>query len=108
LIEAAALILLPGPRSCTRDAIAAMNRSRAVVTIDGSPAADAVVDGVTGAVLPSGHPDLVGQTLRRLLSNPFRLAGMGLAGRERALARYARARAVSATEQAYRVALGAA
>jgi glycosyl transferase family 1 len=108
LIDAAALVLLPDPAAGTRDAIVAMNRSRAVVTIDDSPAAGAVVDGVTGAVVPSGHPDLLGQTLRRLLSNPFRLAGMGLAGRERALARYARSRAVSATEQAYRVALGAA
>jgi D-inositol-3-phosphate glycosyltransferase len=66
------------------------------------------VDGVTGLVLPADQPETLGRTLHRLLINPFRLEAMGLAGRERALSRYARARAVQATEQAYRVALGAA
>jgi glycosyltransferase involved in cell wall biosynthesis len=85
-----------------------MNRSRAVATVDGGTAADVVVNGVTGSVVPRDRPDLLGQALRRLLTNPFQLEAMGLAGRERARTRYAPDRAITATEQAYRVALGAA
>lgn len=108
LIDAAALVVLPGPTTGATGAVEAMARSRAVATVAGGPAADVVVDGITGAVLPAGRPDLLGQALRALLKNPFQLEAMGLAGQERALTRYARDRAVSATEQAYRVALGAA
>ncbi|HST80800.1 MAG TPA: glycosyltransferase family 4 protein [Kineosporiaceae bacterium] len=108
LIDDAALVVLPSPNTGITAAIEAMIRSRAVATVTGGAAADVVVDGVTGSVLPADHPDLLGRTLRRLLNNPFRLEAMGLAGRERALTRYARSRALSATEQAYRIALGAA
>jgi glycosyltransferase involved in cell wall biosynthesis len=108
LIDAAALVVLPGPAAEVTAAIQAMTRSRAVVTVDGAPAAGAVVDGVTGSVRPAGRPDLLGQAIRALLNNSFQLEAMGLAGRERALTRYAQERAISATERAYRVALGAA
>ena len=108
LIDAAGLVVLPSPTTGATGALEAMARSRAVATVDGGAAADVVVDGVTGSVLPAGHPDLLGQALRTLLNNPFQLEAMGLAGRERALTRYARSRAVTATERAYRVALGAA
>jgi len=107
LLDAAALLILPSPIAAASTAILAMTRSRAVVTV-GGPAADVVVDGITGSVLPKAQPELLAPILRALLNNPFRLQAMGLAGRERALTRYARERAVSATEQAYRVALGAA
>jgi glycosyltransferase involved in cell wall biosynthesis len=108
LIDSSALIVLPSPAAGTTAAIEAMTRSRAVVTVSGGAATDVVVDGITGSVQPAGRPDLLGQALRTLLNNPFLLEGMGVAGRERALTRYSRFRAVSATEQAYRLALGAA
>ena len=108
LIDAAALLVLPTPSAGASAAILGMSRARAVVTVEGGPAVDAVVDGITGAVPPSDRPDALAHTLHHLLGNPFRLEAMGLAGRDRALARYTRARAVSATEQAYRVALGTA
>jgi glycosyltransferase involved in cell wall biosynthesis len=108
LIDSSALIVLPSPANGTTAAIEAMTRSRAVVTVSGGAATDVVVDGITGSVQPAGRPDLLGQALRTLLNNPFLLEGMGVAGRERALTRYSRVRAVSATEQAYRLALGAA
>lgn len=108
LIDEAALVVLPSPTRGVTGAIEAMARSRAVATVDGGAACDVVVDGVTGSVLPAGHPDLLGRALRTLLNNPFQLEAMGLAGRERAMTRYARSRAVRATEQAYRIALGAA
>jgi glycosyltransferase involved in cell wall biosynthesis len=108
LIDSAAVVVLPSPTIGMTAAIEAMSRSRAVATVDGGIAAEVVLDGITGAVVAANRPDLLAQALRRLLSNPFQLEAMGLAGRERALARYAPARAISATEQAYRVALGAA
>lgn len=108
LIDAAALVVLPSPITGVTAAIEAMVRSRAVVAMDSGAAAEVVVDGVTGSVIPADRPDMLGRSLRRLLNNPFQLEAMGLAGRERALTRYARSRAVSATEQVYRIALGAA
>jgi glycosyltransferase involved in cell wall biosynthesis len=108
LIDSAAVVVLPSPAAGMTAAIEAMGRSRAVATVDGGIAADVVLDGITGSMVPANRPDLLAQALRRLLANPFQLEAMGLAGRERALARYAPARAISATEQAYRVALGAA
>jgi glycosyltransferase involved in cell wall biosynthesis len=108
LIDTAALVVLPSPTTGVTGAIEAMARSRAVATVAGGAAADVVVDGVTGSVLPAGQPEVLGRALRRLLDNPFQLEAMGLAGRERALTRYARTRAVQATEQVYRIALGAA
>ena len=106
VIDAAALVVLPSPTTGVASAIEAMARSRAVATVSGGPAAEVVVNGVTGSVRPVGHPDQLGEALRTLLNNPFQLEAMGLAGRERALTRYARSRAVSATEQVYRIALG--
>jgi glycosyltransferase involved in cell wall biosynthesis len=107
LIDAAAVVVLPSPTIGVTCAIEAMARGRAVVTVSGGAASDVVVDGVTGSVLPAGHPELLGRTLGSMLTNRFQLEAMGLAGRERALTRYAQDRAVQATEQAYRVALGA-
>ena len=89
-------------------AIEAMARSRAVAALQGGRAADVVVDGVTGSILPTHDPNLLGLSLRTLLKNPFRLEAMGLAGHERALTLFAPDRTVGATEQAYRIALGAA
>ena len=108
LIDEAALVVLPSPTTEVTTAIEAMARSRAVATVTGGAVADVVVNGVTGSVLPAGQPDLLGRALRRLLNNPFQLQAMGLAGRERAMTRYARSRALLATEQVYRIALGAA
>jgi glycosyltransferase involved in cell wall biosynthesis len=108
LLDTAAVVVLPSSSTEATVAIEAMARSRAVTTVAGGPAADVVVDGITGLVLPEAHPDLLGRALHGLLNNPFQLEGMGLAGRERALTRYACERAISATEQVYRVALGAA
>jgi D-inositol-3-phosphate glycosyltransferase len=108
LIDAAALVVLPSPITGMTAALEAMVRARAVATVRGGAATDVVVDGVTGVVVPADRPDLLGRALHTMLSNPFQLEAMGLAGRERALTRYARSRAVSATEQVYRIALGAA
>src|SRR4051794_4083812 len=63
LIEAAAVVVLPGRVTGGTSAIEAMARSRAVVTVAGGPAADVVVDGVTGLLLPADQPEALGRTL---------------------------------------------
>jgi D-inositol-3-phosphate glycosyltransferase len=108
LIDSAALVICPSPVAGATAAIEAMTRSRAVAAVQSGRAADVVVDGVTGTILPSHNPSLVGLSLRALLKNPFQLEAMGLAGRERAMTMFAPDRMVTAAEQAYRIALGAA
>jgi glycosyltransferase involved in cell wall biosynthesis len=108
LIDSAALVICPSPIAGVTPAIEAMARSRAVVAMHGGRAAEVVVDGVTGLVVPVHDPNQLGRSLRALLKNPFRLEAMGLAGRERALTLFASDRTVNATEHAYQIALGAA
>lgn len=50
---------------------------------------DAVVDDVTGLVLPSETPGSLSAALRSLLAQSFQCESMGAAGRSRALSRYA-------------------
>jgi len=108
LIDSAALLICPGNSIDPAAAIEAMVRCLPLVAVTGGSAADMVVDGVTGAVVAAGNPEALGRAVRTLLRNPFRLKGMGLAGRDRALTMFASDRAVRATEKVYRVALGAA
>ncbi len=69
---------------------------------------DTVVDGTTGELVPPRRPDVLAATLRRLLADPVRLEGYGLAGADRAHARYSWERVASDTEAVYRKALGIA
>jgi D-inositol-3-phosphate glycosyltransferase len=108
LIDTAALVICPSQQAGATGAIEAMSRARAVAAVSGGRAADVVVDGVTGVILPTHNPGLLGLNLRTLLKNPFQLEAMGLAGRERGLTLFAPDRTVGATEQAYRIALGTA
>ena len=60
----------------------------AVVTGTGSQR-DLVVNAVTGLHVPAGRARALAMSLRNLLREPFTLEGMGLAGADRALSRYA-------------------
>lgn len=46
--------------------------------------ADAVLDGETGLLVPSGDPEALGSALRALLADPARMHAMGSRGREHA------------------------
>ena len=62
---------------------------------------DTVVDGTTGALVPPRRPDLLAQMLRHLLTDPMRREGYGLAGVDRARARYNWDRIALDTEAVY-------
>lgn len=66
----------------------AMASGRAVVASDVGSVRDAVVDEVTGFLVPPARPDLLARALRRLLSATTLLEAYGVAGHDRALSRY--------------------
>jgi glycosyltransferase involved in cell wall biosynthesis len=49
---------------------------------------EAVIDSVTGVLVPPARPGLLARELRRLLASPLRLEGYGIAAADRARARY--------------------
>jgi glycosyltransferase involved in cell wall biosynthesis len=62
---------------------------------------DSVVDGVTGAHVPPRQPEALAQMLCRLLADPVRRTAYGLAGADRAAARYTWDRVADDTEAVY-------
>lgn len=63
---------------------------------------DAVVEGVTGDLVPIGDADALAVALERYLEDPPLRRRHGLAGRERAVTRFARARVHALTVDFYR------
>lgn len=78
------------PRQPPRAApvLQAMASGVAVVAVPVGVLTDAVVDGVTGLVLPRRSPAAVATALRNLLSQSFQCDSMGAAGRSRAVSRF--------------------
>lgn len=64
--------------------VEAMAAARPVVATDVGGVRDALVDGVTGLLVPAGDPAALGAALERVLGDPATAAAMGRAGRERA------------------------
>jgi glycosyltransferase involved in cell wall biosynthesis len=62
---------------------------------------DSVVDGTTGLLVQPRHPEALAETLRRLLADGVRREAYGLAGIDRARARYAWDRIAYDTESVY-------
>ncbi len=81
----------------------AMAAGKPVVATNVGGVAEAVVDGVTGLLVPHADPPALGSALRRLLGSPGEAAAMGRAGRERVSAVFTMEAMVRATEAAYDV-----
>lgn len=62
---------------------------------------DTVVDGVTGVHVPPRRPQALAATLRGLLADPIWCAGLGMAGRDRAVSRFSWDRTVMDVLRAY-------
>ncbi|WP_041450921.1 glycosyltransferase [Hoyosella subflava] len=62
---------------------------------------DTIVDGVTGMLVPPERPRLLVNALREILSHPSVMEGWGIAGRDRAVARYSWEQVAQETERAY-------
>jgi glycosyltransferase involved in cell wall biosynthesis len=56
-----------------------------VITTDATGAVDAVVDGITGLIIPVGDASKLTEATLSLLSNPLKMQSMGQRGRERIL-----------------------
>jgi len=68
---------------------------------------DTVVDGITGVLVPPRRPEVLATALRDLLASPTRAMAFGIAGRDRALARYGWDRVAAGCAEAYRDVLDA-
>jgi glycosyltransferase involved in cell wall biosynthesis len=62
---------------------------------------DTVVDGATGVLVPPRRPDVLASALRHLLADPVRIQAYGIAGADRAQARYGWSRIANDTVNAY-------
>ncbi len=79
----------------------AMAAGRPVVATRVGAAGDAVLDGVTGSLVPTGDDAALTGALRALLDDPARARAMGDAGRQRAREKYSPESALRALEQLY-------
>lgn len=79
----------------------AMAAARPIVATDVGAAADAVVDGETGFLVPPSDPPALSAAIERLLSDPVRARAMGEAGGARARERFSPERAIAALEALY-------
>jgi glycosyltransferase involved in cell wall biosynthesis len=79
----------------------AMACGTAVVATAAGAAADAVVDGTTGILVPPGRPVLLAQRIRHLLARPMLVEGYGLAAADRVRSRYSWDRIAAETIAAY-------
>jgi glycosyltransferase involved in cell wall biosynthesis len=69
-------------------ALEAMAMGKAVVVTETSGRSDAVVDGVTGLVVPNGDPSALRDAISRLMARPDERARLGRAARELVVGRY--------------------
>jgi glycosyltransferase involved in cell wall biosynthesis len=96
------LALLPSLREgLGLAAIEAMAAGRAVVASSTGGIPEVVAEGETGLLVPPGDAQALAGAVISLLHNPERRRRMGAAGRQRALASFSLARAVSCLEALY-------
>jgi glycosyltransferase involved in cell wall biosynthesis len=79
-----------------------MAAARPVVVTDVGGAREAVVDGVTGYIVPPASADTMAEKVVALLSNSGLSRVMGLSGRERVTRLFSREAQLTATENLYR------
>ena len=78
-----------------------MAAARPVVATDVGGAREAIVEGITGFLVPSGDDRQLADRLMRLLKEPARAREMGLAGRQRVEEKFSCEAQVRATENLY-------
>ncbi|QQR73859.1 MAG: glycosyltransferase family 4 protein [Holophagales bacterium] len=106
LADVAVLVHPAEQESFGRVLVEAMAAGRPVVAPRGGGAAEIVVDGETGFLVPCGDAAAMAAAVTRLLESPDLARRMGEAGRARAAERYALDRVVDSMLGCYRTALG--
>jgi glycosyltransferase involved in cell wall biosynthesis len=79
----------------------AMAAAKPVVATTVGGTDEAVVDGVTGILVPPADPAALSAAIRRILDDPDTAARLGAAGRERVVSTFSTHRMINATEQVY-------
>src|SRR3954449_3533222 len=106
-IEEAAAIVVPSMgEGFGMVALEAMERARPVIAAEIGGLGELVEDGVTGYLVPAGEAELLADAIVSLASDLPHAAGMGAAGRRRALAQFLQERCTDRTELLYRQAVG--
>lgn len=101
LRSADVVVAAPGHDVPLAPALQAMACSRPVVASAVGGLRDAVVDRVTGVHVRPGRPDDVAVALREILADDTLRLGFGIAGRDRAVSRFDRARIAQALTGVY-------
>lgn len=99
----ASIVVLPttGSESLNIIALEAMARRRPVVASRAGGLVEAVDDGETGLLVPSGDPIALAEAIRGLLSDPVTADRMGRTGRRRALSTFSGASYADAWRRLY-------
>ena len=69
---------------CIRDSLEAMASGVPAIVTDVGGSAEAITDGVCGAVVPPQNPDRLGEAIAELIGDEAKLSAYGAAARERA------------------------
>jgi glycosyltransferase involved in cell wall biosynthesis len=106
VFERAAIVVVPSlGEGFGMVALEAMERGRAVIASDVGGLPEIVADGRTGLLVPAGDADALARAIVELAGDPARVAALGAAGRERALAEFSQDRCTDRIEELYRAAL---
>jgi D-inositol-3-phosphate glycosyltransferase len=95
------MVHLPAYEPCGLSVLEAMACGLPVVASAAGEPRDSVVDGSTGVLVPPRRPELLAISVRRLLADPVRRQGYGIAGADRARVRYAWNRVAADTLEIY-------
>jgi glycosyltransferase involved in cell wall biosynthesis len=95
-------VLCSRSEGLSNSVLEAMAAGRPVVATDVGAIGDAVLDGVTGRLVPAGRPEALAGALGEVLRDPDRAVEMGERGRARARETYSPEAALSALEALYR------
>ncbi|HKG49358.1 MAG TPA: glycosyltransferase family 4 protein [Actinomycetales bacterium] len=102
LVDAASVVLATRPEPTSAlSALLAMRRARPVVAVGSPAAAEVLVDGVTGRLVPPGDVNGLADAVCRTAADGFRQLAWGQAGLDRVTARYDAHAVVTAITSAY-------
>lgn len=103
LLRAADVFVLPSLyEGLPLTVLEAMAAAKPVIATAIGGTDEAVVDGVTGILVPPADPAALSAAIRRILDDPGAAAHLGAAGRQRVVSSFSTRRMVGAIEEVYR------
>jgi glycosyltransferase involved in cell wall biosynthesis len=96
------IVQVEGNEGFPRTHLEAMSLGLPVVGTDIAGVGEQVLHGVTGLLVPPGHPEALADAIGRLMADPALRMRMGAAGRQRVLENFSTERCVQGTLDVYR------